>query len=62
MYFVTGLSYALQQASTAGLAKTKADIPKKSSYSYSSHLGYLTVNNILPLEPFYLVTHFKGFK
>ena len=36
MYLVTGLSYVLQQPSTAGLAKTKAVIAKKSSHSYSS--------------------------
>ena len=36
MFFATCLSYVLQQPSTAGLAKTKADIAKKSSYSYSS--------------------------
>ena len=34
MYFVTGLNFVLQQPSTAILAKTKADIEKKSSYSY----------------------------
>ena len=36
MYFVTGLRYVLQQPSTAGPAKTKADIAKKSFYSYLS--------------------------
>ena len=34
---MTGLSYVLQQPSTDGLAKTKADVAKKSSHSYSSH-------------------------
>ena len=33
MYFVTGLCYDLEQPPTAGLAKTKADIAKKSSFS-----------------------------
>ena len=37
MGFVTDLSYVLQQPSTARLAKTKADIAKKSSHFYSSH-------------------------
>ena len=37
VYFVTGLSYVLQQPLTAELAKTKANIVKKSSHSYSSH-------------------------
>ena len=32
--------YVLQQPSTAGLAKTKADIGKKRSHSYSSHWFY----------------------
>ena len=36
VYFVTGLSYVLEQPSTARLAKTKADIIKKSSHSYST--------------------------
>ena len=35
MYFVTGLSYVLQQPSTARLARTKV-LSKKSSHSYSS--------------------------
>ena len=29
MYFVTGLSYVLQQPSAAGLAKRKADIARR---------------------------------
>ena len=37
MYFVTGLNLGLQQPLTAALAKTKADIAKKSSYCYLSH-------------------------
>ena len=37
VYFVTGLSYVLQQSPTARLAKTKADIANKSSHSCSSH-------------------------
>ena len=36
VYFVTGLNFVLQQPLTAVLAKTKADIAKKSSYCYSS--------------------------
>ena len=36
MYFVTGSSYILQQPSTARLAKTKADLAKKSSHFYLS--------------------------
>jgi hypothetical protein len=46
VYFVTGLKYILQQPSTAGLAKTKADIAKKSSYSYSSRWLWLVVQEI----------------
>ena len=37
VYFVTGLSYVLQQPPSAGLAKTTADIAKKSSHSFLSH-------------------------
>ena len=37
VYFVTGLSYVLQQPPTAGLAKTKADITNESAHSCSSH-------------------------
>ena len=33
VYFVTGLSYILQQPSTAGLAKTKADTAVPRSYA-----------------------------
>ena len=36
VYFVKGLNLVLQQALTAILAKTKADIAKKRSYCYSS--------------------------
>ena len=36
VYFVTALSLVLQQGLIAVLAKTKADIAKKSSYCYSS--------------------------
>ena len=36
VYFLTGLILVLLQTSTAVLAKTKADIAKKSSYCYSS--------------------------
>ena len=36
VYFVTDLSYVLQQPATAGPAKTKTNIAKKSSHSYSS--------------------------
>ena len=45
MYFVTGLSYVLQQPLTAGLAKTKADIANKSSYSCSSRYSELYLDN-----------------
>ena len=37
MHLVTGLSYVLEQPLSARLAKTKADIAKKSSHSYSFH-------------------------
>ena len=36
VYFVTGLIYVLQLPTTTKLAKTKADIVNKNSYSYSS--------------------------
>ena len=36
VHFLTGLTYVLQQPLTAGLAKTKADITKKTSHSYLS--------------------------
>ena len=44
VYFVTGLSYVLQQPPTAGLAKTKADIMNKSSHSCSSRWQILTTD------------------
>ena len=37
VYFLTGLTYVLQQPLTGGLAKTKADITWKTSHSYLSH-------------------------
>ena len=37
VYFVTASSYVLQQPSTAGLAKTKADITNESAHFCSSH-------------------------
>ena len=43
VYFVTDLGYVLQQPSSAGLAKTKTDISKKTSHSYSSRCSAILV-------------------
>ena len=53
---MTGLNYVKKQPSIAGLAKTKADIVKKSSYSYSSlhHNPLITTLENIP----YMRTYF----
>ena len=52
VYFVTGLDFVLQQPSTAILAKTKADIAEKSSYSYSSRCSHTSIS--VCFSPFWL--------
>ena len=45
VYFMTGLSYVLQQPSTAGPDKTKADIAKKELSFLLILLGYAMNDN-----------------
>ena len=55
--FMTGSSYILQQPWTTGLAKTKANIAKKSSHSYSSRCLLFKTNTIsLPISRWIRVT------
>ena len=50
VYFVTGLSYVLQQPPNAGQAKTKADISNKSAHSCSSHWPNKTEKSFSPID------------
>ena len=50
MHYGIGLNMVLQQPLTAGMAKTKADIAKKSTYSYSSPCTHGTVKGATCLD------------